>query len=88
MTPLGLPARSTALPVVHQEFLNNGGLGILIGDDQLPNPGLERIIEVYYSYAFSPSTRVTFDYQFITNPAYNTDRGPVSVFGLRAHTQF
>jgi hypothetical protein len=25
------------------------------------------------------------DYQFIRNPAYNRDRGPVSVFGFRAH---
>jgi high affinity Mn2+ porin len=31
---------------------------------------------------------VTFDYQFIVNPAYNRDRGPVSVFGARVHTEF
>ena len=49
---------------------------------------LERIIEAYYSYGFSPATRVTFDYQFIANPGYNTDRGPVSVFGARVHSQF
>ena len=85
---LGVAATVNGISGVHQEFLNAGGLGILVGDDQLPNPGLERIIEAYYSYALSPSTRVTFDYQFITNPAYNTDRGPVSVFSARAHTQF
>jgi high affinity Mn2+ porin len=73
---------------IHQQFFNYGGLGILIGDDQLPNPGLERILETYYSYAFTPSTRVSFDYQFIANPGYNTDRGPVSVFGIRLHKQF
>ena len=28
---------------------------------------------------------VTLDYQFITDPAYNRDRGPVSVFGVRLH---
>jgi high affinity Mn2+ porin len=28
---------------VHQEFFNLGGLGILIGDGQLPHPGLEQI---------------------------------------------
>jgi high affinity Mn2+ porin len=85
---IGIAGTVNGISRVHQEFLDNGGLGILVGDDQLPNAGLERIIEAYYSYAFSPSTRVTFDYQFITNPAYNTDRGPVSVFGVRAHTQF
>jgi high affinity Mn2+ porin len=63
-------------------------LGIVVGDDRLPNPGLERIIETYYSYGLSPVTRVTFNYQFIANPAYNTDRGPVSVFGMRVHSQF
>jgi high affinity Mn2+ porin len=31
---------------------------------------------------------VTLDYQFINNPAYNRDRGPVSVFGIRTHLQF
>jgi len=28
------------------------------------------------------------DYQFIANPAYNNDRGPVSVLGARLHAQF
>jgi high affinity Mn2+ porin len=36
----------------------------------------------------SPSSRVTFDYQFVANPAYNRDRGPVSIIGTRLHTQF
>jgi high affinity Mn2+ porin len=34
------------------------------------------------------SWRVTADYQFIVNPAYNRDRGPVSVIAARLHTQF
>jgi hypothetical protein len=63
----------------------NGGLGILIGDGQLPHPGLEHIIKAYYSYALTSATRLSFDYQFIDNPAYNTDRGPVSFF-LDAYT--
>jgi len=73
---------------VHQAFLNAGGLGILVGDGQLPNPGLEQIVEMYYSYALSASTKVSFDYQFIANPAYNTDRGPVNVFAGRFHAAF
>ena len=31
---------------------------------------------------------LTFDYQFITNPAYNADRGPVSIFSGRLHAEF
>ena len=73
---------------VHQAFLDAGGLGILIGDGQLPNPGLEKIFETYYSYALSPEMRVSFDYQFIANPAYNRDRGPVNTFAGRFHAQF
>jgi high affinity Mn2+ porin len=73
---------------VHQAFFNAGGLGILIGDGQLPNPGLEEIFETYYSYAVTQATRVSFDYQFINNPAYNTQRGPVNAFSVRLHTQF
>jgi high affinity Mn2+ porin len=73
---------------VHEAFLNAGGLGILIGDGQLPHPGLEQIIETYYSYALTHSTRISVDYQLIVNPAYNTDRGPVNVFAGRFHTQF
>ena len=71
----------------HQSYFNAGGLGILIGDGQLPNPGLEKI-EAYYSLAVTPASRLTFDYQLIANPAYNRDRGPVSVFGTRLHAQF
>jgi len=29
----------------HVAFLNAGGLGILIGDGQLPNHGTEKIVE-------------------------------------------
>ena len=71
----------------HQAFLNAGGLGILVGDGQLPHPGPEQILETYYSFPLSVC-RVTFDYQLIVNPAYNRDRGPVSVFATRLHTQF
>jgi high affinity Mn2+ porin len=71
----------------HEAFLNAGGLGILVGDGQLPNPGLEQILETYYSFPLG-YWRATFDYQFIVNPAYNRDRGPVSVIGARVHAQF
>jgi hypothetical protein len=33
-------------------------------------------------------TRLSLDYQFIANPAYNTDRGPVNAFAGRVHWQF
>jgi high affinity Mn2+ porin len=54
----------------------------------LTNYGLEKIFEAYYSYALTSSTKLTFDYQFVDNPGYNADRGPVNVFAVRAHWQF
>lgn len=65
-----------------------GGIGGIIGDGQLPNAGAEQIIEAYYSAALCSFAHLTADYQFINNPAYNRDRGPVSVFGIRLHLQY
>ena len=65
----------------HIAFLNAEGLGILIGDGQLTNYGIERILEGYYSYALTPSpTRLTFDYQFLVDPGYNADCGPANIW--------
>jgi len=71
-----------------ERFFNAGGLGILVGDGQLPHPGPEQLIETYYSFSLTRGVRLSLDYQFIDHPAYNRDRGPVSVFGLRFHAQF
>ena len=70
-----------------EAYLNAGGLGALVGDGKLPQPGPEEIIETYYSVPVA-SVRATVDYQFINNPAYNEQRGPVSVIGVRLHSQF
>jgi high affinity Mn2+ porin len=85
---IGIAGVINGISSVHAAFFNAGGLGILIGDGQLPNPGLEQIIEAYYSYSISSSARLTFDYQFIANPGYNSDRGPANVFAGRLHMQF
>jgi high affinity Mn2+ porin len=31
---------------------------------------------------------LTADYQLLWNPAYNADRGPLSIFGGRFHAEF
>jgi high affinity Mn2+ porin len=85
---VGIAGAINGIVGVHEAFLNIGGLGILVGDGMLPHPGLEQMLETYYSYSLTSSTHLTFDYQFINNPGYNTDRGPVSVFGTRFHYQF
>lgn len=66
-------------------YLDHGGLGLAIGDGRLSNPGAEDILECFYTWAFSGAVQATVDYQFVDHPAYNRDRGPVSVFGVRLH---
>jgi high affinity Mn2+ porin len=72
----------------HKNYLAAGGYGFIIGDGKL-NYGHEKIAEIYYSYHIKLlGLAISPDYQFIINPAYNKDRGPVNVFGLRAHFEF
>jgi high affinity Mn2+ porin len=68
-------------------YFNAGGLGILAGDGKLPHPGPETVFETYYRLPVAKHAQLTADYQFVDNPAFNRDRGPVSVFGLRLHMQ-
>src|SRR6202035_2819805 len=71
-----------------RRFFAAGGLGILVGDGKLFRSGGELIAETYYSIAVFGAAKMSIDYQFINNPAYNRDRGPVSVFGFRVHAEF
>lgn len=66
-------------------YLAAGGLGILIGDGRLPHAGHEDILETYYQLAAASALHLTLDYQWVRNPAYNRDRGPVSILALRVH---
>lgn len=70
-----------------QEFLQAGGDGILAGDGNL-NYGLEQILETYYDCGLWKTLHAAVDYQFVANPAFNRDRGPVSIFGARVHWEF
>jgi len=84
----GLAAAFNDLSGDARAYFAAGGLGILIGDGQLPHPGWERILETYYAWQVVDHLTVTADYQYVVNPAYNRDRGPVSIFGLRLHGEF
>lgn len=70
----------------HRKFLREGGYGFIIGDGNL-NYGKESIVEAFYNSKLSNFSWLTFDYQFVNNPAYNKDRGPVHVFGIRLHIE-
>jgi high affinity Mn2+ porin len=83
----GLAGGLNGISKVHQEFLAAGGLGILAGDGALTG-GWEQILETYYDLAAWKTVHITLDYQFVNHPAFNRDRGPVSVLGARLHWQF
>jgi len=70
-----------------RDYFAAGGLGILIGDGGLRRYGLEKILETYYSARLIEHLTLGLDYQYVADPAYNRDRGPVSVFGLRLHAE-
>lgn len=80
----GFAAVENLLSGDHRSFLAAGGYGFIIGDGRL-NYAPERILEAYYAFHVNSSWTVTGDYQRVSNPAYNQDRGPVSVASLRLH---
>jgi high affinity Mn2+ porin len=72
----------------HRKYLAGGGYGFIIGDGAL-NYGAEWVTEFYYkAKLFSDAFYLTANYQLVVNPAYNIDRGPAHVIGLRAHVEF
>jgi high affinity Mn2+ porin len=85
---IGLAFMDNGISAEREQYLNLGGLGILIGDGKLPHPGPEEIIETYYSCGLLGWLHVSLDYQFVKNPAYNKDRGPVSIWAARVHAAF
>jgi high affinity Mn2+ porin len=84
---IGVGGAINGLSSAHRDFVAAGGLGLLIGEGRL-NYRPEQILETYYAFAIDKNFTVTADYQFITNPAYNADRGPVHIFSGRLHGEF
>jgi hypothetical protein len=70
----------------HRRYLALGGLGFILGDGGLKY-GLEKIFETYYTAHVYRGLSVAVDYQHVTNPGYNEDRGPVSVVSFRLHIE-
>ncbi len=82
---VGLAFVGNGISAAHRDYLAAGGYGFIIGDGAL-NYKPELLAELYYKLnAYKDSIYFTPDYQFILNPAYNKDRGPVHVFSIRVH---
>ena len=91
---LGLAAVIEGLSAVHREYLAAGGSGFLLGDGAL-DYAHEKILEVYYRAqwtwsrgAFALRAQLSPDFQYIENPGFNQDRGPVRFYALRLHLEY
>jgi len=85
---VGLAVAVNAISNAARQYLGAGGLGILIGDGALGQYGTEKIAETYYLLRIGSHWTFTADYQYVDHPAYNRERGPVSVLGARLHAEF
>lgn len=83
----GVAFAINGLSSAHRDYLARGGLGAFIGDGNI-NYRPERILEVFHSIGVMKDTWLSFDFQHLTNPAYNADRGPVRIIGVRLHLKY
>ena len=80
----GVALTTNGLSKEHEQYLEAGGHGFIIGDGKL-NYGRETVIETYYKVQLVSFIAISPDYQFVIYPGYNKDRGPVHVVGVRVH---
>ncbi len=72
----------------HAAYLAAGGLGFVLGDGAL-NYNPEFIWESYYRFALKKDAIwISPDFQFVADPGYNADRGPVAITAIRVHAEF
>jgi high affinity Mn2+ porin len=83
---LGLAGVSNGLSDDHRTYLALGGSGFILGDGKL-HYGRENIIEAYYTARAYRGVFPAVDLQFVQNPGYNMDRGPVVVGSIRLHLE-
>jgi hypothetical protein len=83
---VGMAVVTNGISGDHRRYLALGGLGFILGDGGL-NYGRENIVETYYDAHIWRGISVAFDYQHVSDPGYNRDRGPASVVGFRVHVE-
>ena len=84
---LGVSFGRNELSSDHRNFLAAGGSGFFLGDGRI-NYAAEQILEAYYSWVPLKGSSISLDWQRITNPGYNRDRGPVNIGSVRLHYEF
>jgi high affinity Mn2+ porin len=83
---IGLAVAVNGLSEPHRKYLELAGASYLLGDDGL-NYSREKTVEAYYNFKLRRGIFLAFDVQHIRSPGYNSNRGPVWIFGVRLHLE-
>jgi carbohydrate-selective porin OprB len=83
----GLGYAQNQISAAHVRYLSLGGIDGFIGDGRISYKP-ERLFEAYYNINLAKRSWLTLDWQRVANPAFNSDRGPVTLWGVRLHTEF
>jgi hypothetical protein len=70
-----------------RDYPAGGGISFFLGDGRL-NDRPETILKTYCRPALSKGSWISMDWQRITSPAYNADRGPVNLAAIRLTRNF
>ena len=84
---VSLAVAVSGISPAHRQYLEAGGLGFQLGDGRL-NYAPEIVTELDYAARLTGGFSAGFDVQYVVNPGFNRDRGPVAVFGVRLHAHF
>jgi high affinity Mn2+ porin len=60
---------------------------MILGDGALSYQP-EEILESYYDFQVCKWLWLTPDYQYVEHPGYNSARGGVAIYAVRAHVEF
>jgi high affinity Mn2+ porin len=82
----GVAFASNAISGDHRQYLALGGKGFILGDGAL-NYGREKIFESYYTAHVWKGLYASPGVQYVVNPGYNQDRGPVVIPTFRVHVE-
>ena len=89
---IGVSMMQNGLSSYRRGYLQAGGVSYFIGDYASPSQTIsyrpERIGEVYYNALVVHNILAGLNFQHISNPAYNSARGPVNILSFRIHAEF
>ena len=83
----GLAFASAWISRAHARYLSLGGIDGFVGDGRLTQAA-ELALDAFYSVSLLRAFWLAVDYQLLSNPGFNADRGPVHILAGRFHAEF